>query len=64
MTKRSIKIEGTDQELELSRATAVRTSKKMIHLDELPDGTWRLIYNAEMIPDFSKVKSLTIVRED
>ena len=64
MTKRSIKLEGTDIELVLSKATAVRTSKNMIHLDELADGTWRLIYNGNMIPDFSVIKSLTIVRED
>ncbi len=62
--KRSIKIEGTDIELELSRATAVRTDKNMIHLDELPDGTWRLIFNSNMIPDFSVIKGLTIIRED
>jgi hypothetical protein len=64
MTKRSIKLDGTDIVLELSKATAVRTDKNMIHLDELADGTWRLIYNGNMIPDFSMIKSLTIVRED
>jgi len=62
--KRSIKIEGTDIELPLSRATAVRTSKNMIHLDQLDDGSWRLIYNSEMIPDITLVKGFTIVRED
>jgi len=60
--KRSIKIEGLDIELELSKATAVRTDKQMIHLDQLPDGTWRLIYNSNLIPDFSQVESFTIVR--
>jgi hypothetical protein len=62
--RRAIKIEGTGEELELSKATAVRTTKRMIHLDELPDGTWRLIYNGNMIPDFTKVESLRIIRED
>ena len=62
--KRAIKIEGTDIELELSRATAVRTKKRMIHLDEMKDGTWRLIYNEDMIPDFTKVESLKVIRED
>lgn len=46
------------------KAMAVRTSKRMIHLDELEGGTWRLIYNGEMIPDFSKVEGLKIIRED
>jgi len=62
--KRAIKIEGTGEELILSKATAVKTSKRMIHLDELPDGTWRLIYNGNMIPDFTKVEALRVIRED
>lgn len=62
--RRAIRIEGTGEELELSKATTVRTDKRMIHLDELPDGTWRLIWNADMIPDFTKIEALTIIRED
>ena len=67
MTRRAIRIktsDGTDKVLELSKATAVRTPKRMIHLDELPDGTWRLIYNGDMLPDFTLVQALEIVRED
>lgn len=63
-TFRAILIEGIDEMLVLSKATAVKTKQNMIHLDQLPDGTWRLIYNGDMIPDFSKVLSLKIVRED
>jgi len=62
--RRAIKIEGLDIELELSKATAVRTNNNMIHLDQLADGTWRLIFNGDMIPDFSKVESFRIIRED
>jgi hypothetical protein len=62
--RRAIKLEGLNQVLELSKATAVKTDKNMIHLDQLQDGTWRLIYNGNMIPDFTKLTSLTIVRED
>lgn len=62
--KRSIKLDGLEKELVLSKATAVRTDKQMIHLDQLPDGTWRLIYNANLIPDFTKLNSMIIVRED
>lgn len=64
MTRRAIEIEGTDVVLELSKATAIHTDKKMIHFDQLPDGTWRMIYNGEMIPDFTKVLGLKIIRED
>lgn len=61
---RAIEVEGTDEVLILSKATAVKTKQNMIHLDQLPDGTWRLIYNGNMIPDFTKVLGLKIIRED
>lgn len=64
MTRRAIEIEGIDEVLELSKATAIKTDKNMIHLDQLDDGTWRLIYNGNLIPDFTEVKSLKILRED
>lgn len=62
--RRAIKLEGTDVVLELSKVTAVRTKQRMIHLDELPDGSWRLIYNGDHIPDFSQVQALKIIRDD
>lgn len=62
--KRSIKLEGLNQELVLSKVTSVKTNKEMIHLDKLPDGTWRLIYNGNMISDFSKLTAFSIIRED
>ena len=61
--RRAIKIEGLDVELELSKATSVRTDKQMIHFDQLKDGSWRLIYNENLIPDFSKVRAFTVIRE-
>lgn len=64
MTRRAIGLQGTDLVLELSKVTAVKTPQRMIHLDELPDGTWRLIYNGNHIPDFSKIESLVMIRED
>lgn len=62
--KRSVKIEGLDLELQLSKAASPRTGKKFIHLDELPDGTWRLLYSPDLIPDFTKVEALRIIREN
>jgi hypothetical protein len=61
--RRAIKLTGTDLVLELSKVTAVKTSQRMIHLDELPDGTWRLIFNGNMIPDFTKIEMMEIIRE-
>jgi hypothetical protein len=62
--KRFIKINGIDKELELSKAVSVKTNKQMIHLDQLSDGSWRLIYNSKLIPDFTKVKNFEIIRKD
>lgn len=61
--RRAIKLTGTDLVLELSKVTAIKTDKRMIHLDELPDGTWRLIFNGNMIPDFTKIEVMEIIRE-
>lgn len=61
---RAIEVEGTEHVLVLSKATAVKTNQNMIHLDQLPDGTWRLIYNGNMIPDFTKVIGLKILRDE
>jgi hypothetical protein len=62
--KRSIKLIGLDKELLLSKVTAIKTDKQMIHLDQLKDGTWRLIYNANLIPDITKLLAMSVVRED
>lgn len=62
--KRSIRLDGIGTELILSKATAVRTTKQMIHFDQLEDGTWRLIYNANLIPDITQLTSLTIIRDN
>jgi hypothetical protein len=65
--KRAIKInfkDGSSKDLILSRAASINTNKKMINIDELPDGTWRLIYDENLIPDFSQVVNLEVIRED
>lgn len=64
--RRAIKVNltGTDLVLELSKASAIQGKKKMIHFDELEDGTWRLIFSKDMISDFSLIKSFEIIRED
>lgn len=59
-----IKINGTDLVLELSKVTAVKTKLNMIYFDQLQNGTWRLIYNGNLIPDFTKITSFEIVREE
>ena len=60
--KRLIRIKGTGQELQVSKVTSVNVSINMIHLDQLLDGTWRLTYNENLIPDLTAVEALEIVR--
>ena len=66
--KRAMKIEFNNGEkpieLILSKATAINSQKEMINFEKLKDGTWCLIYNENLIPDFTKVKCFKIVRED
>lgn len=66
--KRSIILESNDgkviRELELSKVTTVRTHSQMFYLDKLSDGTWRLIYNEELIPDITRLSALRIVRDN
>lgn len=64
MIRRAIELQGLNQTLELSKATAVKTTMNMIHFDQLTDGTWRIIWNANLIPDFTKLEALKIIRED
>jgi hypothetical protein len=52
----------------VSKVTLLKTGKKykksMIHLDKLDNGTWRLIYSEDVIPELDKIDSFEIVRED
>ena len=62
--RRAIKIDGIDKELEISRVTAVKAGDFVMHIDGLKDGTVRIIYNSNIIPDIAQVKGITIIRED
>ena len=58
--RRAIALEGTDAVLELSRLTLVKIATKVIHLDQLDDGTWRLTYQHEVLPDAEKLIALVM----
>lgn len=63
--RHAIEIVGTGIVLEVSKLVAIKTdSINVFHLDKLKDGTWKLTYNSNMIPDLTKVECLKIVRED
>ena len=61
--KRELVFIGTDVRVKVSKVVAVLTTKKMLHLDELQDGTWRLTYNPNFV-DISKVSSILLHREN
>lgn len=65
--KRSLVIkykDGSIKELELSRATLVKTEDQFMRLDQLKDGTWRLIWSEGLIKDFSQVERFDVLRKD
>lgn len=61
--RRAIELEGTGVALELSKFATPKTEKEFIHLDKLPDGTWRLLMNVNGV-DVQNVSALKIIRED
>ena len=57
-------LDGTSKFLEISKATTIKADIGMLHLDQLNDDSWRLIFSNDIVPDFKNVISLNIVRED
>ena len=63
--KRSFKFNGTDVELEIKKAVSIDTPKKMVVLEEMKSGEYRLTYSKSLFPDgFDKIENIEIVRED
>jgi hypothetical protein len=60
MPIKAIELKGLQAVLELSKITSVRVSKRFIHLDELEDGSWRLTYNPNQIPDLELLQGITL----
>ena len=52
------------KEYEVGRLTQVNVDKKFFHMDELPDGKWRITYNGNMFETLKEIKSIEIVRKD
>lgn len=64
MVKRILHLQGLDRDLVLSKVVSVDTPKPIMNLEQLPDGTWRLIYQKALIPDITKFQGILMVRED
>ena len=65
--KRSILVkekDGTTRELVISKAAFIKENIGMLHLDKLPDGTWRLLFSQDITDNFTKIDSFEIYRSD
>lgn len=60
---RRIVFTGTNKEGRISKVTSISSGQRMIHFDQLPDGTWRMIYNDDMFPDLRELEGIEIVRD-
>jgi hypothetical protein len=49
--------------LEITKFATPAVEKQFIHFDQLPDGTWRLLFNLEG-HEVSNIESFEFLRED
>jgi len=63
-TLRLWKMDGTHIDMEISKAASIDTKQSMICIDRLPDDTWRLIWDSNLIENFSDFKCIEMIREN
>lgn len=57
-----IEIQGLNKKLNLSKITEVKVKRNFMEIEELPDGTYRLIYSTPFIDDITRVTGFNLVR--
>jgi hypothetical protein len=63
--KRSVIIEGTGQELAISKGAAISLPRNFIHFDEAKgSNTWALVYSKALLPSLLNWAGMTMMRED
>ena len=65
--RRALKVnlnDGTSIDIELGKHVQLRTNRPALYIEPLNDGKYRLAYDVDLIPDFSKVTSIDVIRED
>lgn len=60
---RYVKIEGTLHKFEVVKTVPLRSEMVSIHFEELPNGKWRILYNADFLPNFEQIEAFEIKRE-
>ena len=58
------KIDGTHVDLNIVKATAIRSGEGMLHLDRLKGDDYRLIISDDIISDMTNFESLVMIRKD
>jgi hypothetical protein len=68
--KRAMRInmaDGSYKDLPITQAVAMKTSKEndnRIYLEQLTDGTYRLLWTEDLITEFKDVQGFEMIRED
>ena len=63
-TLRLHKTDGSHIDLNITKATAIRSGVGMFHLDRVNDEDFRLIVSDDIIDDMADFDSLEMIRED
>jgi len=58
------KNDGTSVDLNIIKATAIRSGAGMLHLDKLSSGDYRLIISDDILDDMTLFDNLTMIREN
>jgi len=58
------KKDGTAVDLNIVKATAIRSGAGMLHLDKLSSGDYRLIVSDDIIEDMTQFDNLEMIRND
>lgn len=51
-------------DLNITKAVAIKSPKKMFTLEEMKDGNYRLTWSDSLVGNFSEIKGFEIVREE
>ncbi len=56
--------DGSIKDLDISKVAKINTERSMFCLEELKDGTYRLLYSPNIVPHLPDVLTIEIIRED
>lgn len=68
--KRAMRIhmmDGSFKDLSITQAVSMKTSKEndsRIYLEQLNDGSYRLLWSEDIVPEFKDIKGLEVIREN